>query len=310
LASGEPSTDDEQLTAKDGSVHLVTTTRTPLCDDTGRTSHLVISIQHIARLRGARDSQLSGAASRRPEERTSAARAAHEEQASKERLIILGQLSSSLAHQIRNPLCAISNALALLRRQVDVQKEAVAKQALGIAQEEVWVANRIISELLEYSRMQTANRTEVPVHDIVQGALASEEVPEGVEVVHEVGDHSVQVDENQVRNAVAKLIRNACEAMAGVGTLTFSSRTDGNYVKLVIGDTGSGVRPETVGLVFEPLITSKPLGMGLGLTTARALVVNQGGTLECESELGKGAQFTLRLPAVSSVGATNAPEQR
>jgi signal transduction histidine kinase len=79
---------------------------------------------------------------------------------------------------------------------------------------------------------------------------------------------------------------------------------------LTITDTGVGISPEEAALLFEPLVTNKPLGMGLGLTTARALVVNQGGTLEAEGERGKGARFKLRLPLASGLLSQAPPPSR
>ncbi len=226
----------------------------------------------------------------------------------KERLIVLGQLAGSLAHQLRNPLGAILNALAVLRRQLSGQSSPTTAQALDMAEEEVWVANRIIADLLAYSRIRPPTRRTVNVDELVENVLARETVPEGVSIDRRLGSERVEVDAGQVCDAIANVIRNACEAMDGHGTLTIASRRDDDCVELTIADTGVGISREEIALLFEPLITSKPLGMGLGLTTARALVANQGGTLECEGERGKGARFKLRLPAFAS--DTAGPGQR
>jgi signal transduction histidine kinase len=232
----------------------------------------------------------------------------------KERLIVLGQLAGSLAHQIRNPLGAISNAVAVLRRQLSGQTTPAMEQALDIAQEEVWVANRIIADLLAYSKIRPPAQRSIPVQELVDTVLARETVPEGVSIDERLGSERVFVDAGQVADAIANVIRNACEAMDGQGTLTIASRRDDESVELSIADTGVGISQEEIALLFEPLITSKPLGIGLGLTTARALVANQGGTLDCEGEPGKGARFMLRLPiadgeseAGESRGSTRAP---
>jgi signal transduction histidine kinase len=214
----------------------------------------------------------------------------------KERLIVLGQLAGSLAHQIRNPLGAISNAVAVLRRQLSGQTTPAMDQALDIAQEEVWVANRIIADLLAYSKIRPPAQRSIAVQELVDTVLCRETVPEGVSIDERLGNERVYVDPGQVADAIANVIRNACEAMDGQGTLTIASRRDDDSVELSIADTGVGISQEEIALLFEPLITSKPLGIGLGLTTARALVSNQGGTLDCEGEPGKGARFMLRLP--------------
>jgi signal transduction histidine kinase len=218
----------------------------------------------------------------------------------KERLIVLGQLAGSLAHQIRNPLCSISNAVAVLRRQLSGMTTAPMEEALRIAQEEVWVANRIIADLLAYARIRPPAPRNLSVQELVETVLVREAIPAGVHITQHLGDERVHVDPSQICDAIANIIRNACEAMDGAGTLTFASRRDEDGVELTIADTGVGISQEEIALLFEPLVTSKPLGIGLGLTTARALVVNQGGTLECEGEPGKGARFKLRLPAALS----------
>lgn len=218
----------------------------------------------------------------------------------KERLIVLGQLAGSLAHQIRNPLGAISNAVAVLRRQLANNPTPAVQHALDIAQEEVWAANRIIADLLAYSRIRPPVRTLIGVRELVEEALAREAVPAGVAVDQRLGKEQVHVDVGQVCDAIANVIRNACEAMNGHGTLTIASRLEGDSVELTLADTGVGISQEELTLLFEPLVTSKALGMGLGLTTARALVINQGGSLECEGERDKGARFKLRLPVATS----------
>jgi signal transduction histidine kinase len=223
----------------------------------------------------------------------------------KERLIVLGQLAGSLAHQIRNPLCAISNAVAVLRRQLSGQTTPAMEQALDIAQEEVWVADRIMADLLAYSKIRPPAQRSIAVQELVDTVLGRETVPEGVKIDERLGSERVYVDAGQVADAIANVIRNACEAMDGQGTLTIASRRDDESVELSIADTGVGISQEEIALLFEPLITSKPLGIGLGLTTARALVANQGGTLDCEGEPGKGARFMLRLPIADGESDAN-----
>ncbi len=214
----------------------------------------------------------------------------------KERLIVLGQLAGSLAHQINNPLCVISTALEVLRRQLTGPTTPAMEHALDMAREEVTVVKRIMADLVVYSRIRPPAQRSVSVQELVESVLVRETVPDGVNIDQRLGAERVYVDLGQVCDAIANVIRNACEAMDGQGTLTIASRRDDDSVELTIADTGVGISQEEIALLFEPLVTSKPLGIGLGLTTARALVANQGGTLECEGERGKGARFKLRLP--------------
>lgn len=225
----------------------------------------------------------------------------------KERLIVLGHLAGSLAHQIRNPLGAISNAVAVLRRQLASSATPPMSQALDIAQEEVWVANRIIADLLAYSRIRPPSPRYVTVRELIDTVLAREAVPAGVAIDSRLGSDQVCVDPGQVCDAIANVIKNACEAMEDCGTLTIATRSDDECVELSIADTGVGISREEIALLFEPLVTSKALGMGLGLTTARALIANQGGTLECEAEPAQGARFKLRLPRQTKTSTPPGP---
>lgn len=231
-------------------------------------------------------------------------RSIEEERLRSERLIVLGQLASGLAHQIRNPLGAISNALALLRRYMLAGSGPVVKQALDIAEEEVWSANRILTDLLDYSRIRTPELSPISIAGVVEAALEAEPLPERVTVEKLMGSELALADFRQCTDAVVKLVRNAAEAMHGEGVLTFASSYEQDFAALTITDTGVGVTEAATELLFEPLVSSKPLGIGLGLAAARALITNQGGTLRCEAVEG-GARFVARLPRAPEVERRN-----
>jgi C4-dicarboxylate-specific signal transduction histidine kinase len=94
---------------------------------------------------------------------------------------------------------------------------------------------------------------------------------------------------------VGNLARNALEAMPNGGTVRLSAQADGLDVVIAVEDSGPGLRRDVISRLFEPLVTSKPLGLGLGLTLARALVENQGGALRAGTSRGGGARFEVRL---------------
>ncbi|MEN9581184.1 MAG: hypothetical protein RJA70_4193 [Pseudomonadota bacterium] len=271
------------------------TTKLPLTDTTGRVTH-VICVVGQAGEHAASPQRIQEELERYAQERTRALRDVQDQLLRKERLMVLGQLAAGLAHQIRNPLGAISNGIALVKRQTSKLNNPIVDEALRIAGDEIWEANRIIGDLLEYARIRAAQRSHVELRHVVEGSLASEPIGPNLTVVNEVEDLSVYVDEAQLRVALCNLIRNAREAMPEGGTLTLSTLADGDAVELRVADTGPGVSKAHRHLVFEPLVTSKPLGIGLGLPTARALVGNQGGTLDCVENPPVGACFVIRLP--------------
>ncbi len=292
-----PVTAEHHFPVADGGQQRRPITKLPLADTTGSVTHVVCVVGQAGES-AASAQQLEEELERYAQERTRALRDVQDKLLRKERLMVLGQLAAGLAHQIRNPLGAIANALALARRQMPKDAAPMVGEALQIANDEIWEANRIIGDLLEYARIRPPTTARTPLRRVVQSALDSEPMPVEITTEIDVGDIDVQADEPQVRDALRNLIRNAREAMAEAkeGRLSMSAAIVGQHAELKIEDTGEGVPEEHRHLLFEPLVTSKPLGIGLGLPTARALIVNQGGTLECVESDSSGACFLMRLP--------------
>jgi signal transduction histidine kinase len=172
-------------------------------------------------------------------------------------------------------------------------------QALSIVHDEVARANHIVGELLDYARVREPERRRVPLVDLISGALKASEVPSSVSVSIDSSHADVLVDATQVEAALSNVIRNSVEAMHGKGEITFEIRTDGDLVILTVCDGGPGVPAEIEGRLFEPLVTTKSSGLGLGLITARTLVERQGGTLVYKARARPGACFEMSLPSVA-----------
>jgi PAS domain S-box-containing protein len=291
---------EEPITDAQGVLHRLATTKVPLRDGSGRITHLVGIIHDITALKAAEEALKASneVLEQRVAERTHALAAAQHELLRKERLAVLGQLTGGLAHQIRNPLGAITNALFLLKRQLGAQAEETAS-LVRIIEEECWTANRIITDLLDYARVREPQRVPTALGALVDSVLTSNPAPAHVQVElpRDGGSPALLVDPVQLGGALGNLVRNALEAMPGPGTLTVSLQHTGEAVEVAVSDTGGGISPQVLDRLFEPLVTTKQLGLGLGLTTARALVENQGGTLRCENQPGVGARFVIRLPA-------------
>ena len=295
----EVTVDEEPITDADGFVHVLSTTKVPLRGEDGEVTHLVGIIHDITRLKSVEDAlrRANEDLERRVDERTRALREAQDALLRKERLVVLGQLSGGLAHQIRTPLATIANGLAVLRRKLGASADPEVELVLGIVSEEIVDANRIITDLLDFARVRPPSCASVPVGALVDAALATVRAPPGVMVARDVDDALVvSVDERQTRDALANVMRNAVEAMGANGRLTITAVADGPHAVLAVADTGPGLDERAEAHLFEPLVTSKPLGLGLGLTTARALVENQGGELRCVASSAEGARFELRVP--------------
>jgi PAS domain S-box-containing protein len=289
---------EEPITDAAGRVHTLATTKVPLRAASGEVTHLVGIIHDMTRLKAAEDAlrEANQELERRVHERTSELELAQEELVRRERLAALGQLAGGLAHQIRNPLGAIATATYVLKRALGEDAAPSVTSAVAIILEETWRANRLISDLLDYARVRAPNQQPVSLRELLESVIVAHGVPHRIRISMHIPERPlVSVDEEQIRGAIDNLVRNAVEAMPSGGTLRFEARPEGPRMRLVVSDTGDGIAAEVRGKIFEPLITSKPLGRGLGLTTARALIENQGGTIVFES-VPTGACFVVMLP--------------
>lgn len=300
IASGQPRTmEGERITDTAGRQHLLSTIKVPLCAADGQVTHLVGIIHDITQLERAQRAlrEANEKLERRVAERTAALQEAQAELVRKERLAVLGQLAGGLAHQIRNPLGTIANAAYLLKRAAEVRSGSDLDRPIAILLEEVWRANRIIDALLDYGRARPANCRRTSVPNLVMQTLAYLNVPPSIALEQRLSETpSVLVDRQQVSEALGNLLQNALEAMPAGGKLTVGARRDGPSVVLSVADTGPGIPADLQDRVFQPLWTTKPLGLGLGLTTARRLVENQRGAVRFHSVPGQGTVFEVELP--------------
>ena len=222
----------------------------------------------------------------------------------RERRSVVDQLAGGVAHQIRNPLGAIANAAAVLGRCVDSDPNSDGRRALEIIQEEVRRANRIISELLNYTRVRDPAPSRYAVDELVEAALAVRPVPDGIDLLLELpAGLDVFADFDQMLTALAKIMTNAYEAMPNGGELAIRSAMTGNgsFVEIELLDTGPGIPEEEIHRIFDPLMTLKPHGVGLGLAIARSLAENQHGAVTAENRGDVGARFVLTVPLATRV---------
>lgn len=293
--------EEERITDAQGQAHVLATTKAALRNDAGVITHLVGIIHDITRRKSVEEA-LRGEnleLESRVAERTRDLRDAQQALLRRERLVVLGQLAGGLAHQIRHPLSVIQNAIAIVRRRVDVGRDEDLEHALFVMGEEVREADRIISDLIEFARVREASLERVDASALLDGVLAEIHVPDRIRLVRvgSAGD-DIWVDPRQTRGALGNLIRNAIEAIEGAGRIEIGIAPDPAGKLVWVADDGPGIAPQVVRHLFDPLVTSKPLGLGLGLCTARALIENQGGSLVfAPSE--KGARFEIRVPVAA-----------
>lgn len=215
----------------------------------------------------------------------------------KEKLAAMGQLSGGVAHEIRNPLGVIKNSVYYLK-MVSEQLDDDAKECIDDIDRGVEAANRIVSELLDFTRDPPIHPDVFLLERVLDSAIRSACVPGGVklEVSECQPDVSLTADEGQIARILTNLIRNAWQAMSGKGLLTINHSLTDTHVLIKVCDTGVGIPADDITNIFEPLFTTKAKGIGLGLAVSQRYAHRNGGRLTVESELGKGTSFCLSVP--------------
>ncbi|MBU2027159.1 MAG: ATP-binding protein [Proteobacteria bacterium] len=223
-----------------------------------------------------------------------------------ERLSSLGQLAAGVAHEIRNPLNAISMASQRLKREflpADQEKMTEFEAMTGVIRDEIRRLNGIIEEFLTFSKSRRLELHDCTVQEILQkivNLISAEAVTKGITLRTDWGSDPVVIpmDMDKLQQAFLNFIKNAMESISGEGTVTISVRkpVDGR-VSIRITDTGCGMTSEEVDRIFNPEYTTKEKGLGLGLPLAHEIIRGHGGEIRVLSLKESGTTFEVLLPA-------------
>ncbi len=217
----------------------------------------------------------------------------------------LGQLSSGVAHEIRNPLNFIALAVDHLDAVTSGKRsegETEKRQVIARIKEEIARLNELVTNFILYGRPPELHRATVRIPELVDGVLRMAEGRLRAQTIsfrtafRDAGE--VFADPDQLRRALVNLVGNAVDAMPNGGTLTVSAgaRDDGKY-SIVVEDTGDGISAEDREKIFEPYFTTKSSGLGLGLVLTKKIVDAHGGEILVESAHGKGTRIEVALPS-------------
>jgi signal transduction histidine kinase len=234
----------------------------------------------------------------RVQERARALEEKHQELLRAERLSSVGLLSSAIAHDLRNPLNTINLAVEWLRLRLANEPDEKVRARLGSIQRELQRAREIIQTLLDFARTGEPKRAPCSLNALVEQVIQVVQPPARVvvDLQLESGLAPFRLDQAQFSRVLENLMRNAIQAMPGDGVLRVATRVVDQRCLLSVSDTGAGIPPDLLDSVFDPLVTSKPTGTGLGLALCKRIVEAHGGRIWVESAPGEGAAFCIDLP--------------
>lgn len=221
--------------------------------------------------------------------------------AMKERLVSLGKLASGMAHEIRNPLNAMSISIQRLKREFvpEEGKKEEYYSFLDIVRGELLRVNKIVEEFLLSTKsgvpMERQNLHKV-VEEVVM-MLREKARGKGIEIVNECDEGiSIECQQERLKQVFYNLITNSIEAMGSGGTIRISNESQNANLRVLVRDTGQGIRKGDLLRIFEYYYTTKDKGMGLGLPISYMIVKDHGGDIQVMSEEGKGTTFIITLP--------------
>ncbi len=236
----------------------------------------------------------------------------YEEQASKnQRLLELGRLVAGVAHEIRNPLTSIQGYVQYWAGRPG---KPPSPDSIHLVLSETQRLNNLVERLLCFARPATANRTRLDIEDLITEVVAfvtPECTQRNIDIKREASGTArpIEADSEQIRQVILNLIMNAVQAMPTGGVLTVSTCYRRNEMELRVADTGCGIPPQHERDIFSPFFSTKRNGVGLGLAISREIAHAHGGSIDYESEPGKGTTFSVSLPYAHGNRSHDGPDE-
>jgi signal transduction histidine kinase len=241
---------------------------------------------------------------RRVEERTRELHAAQDELLKSERLSTLGQLTATVAHELRNPLSAIRNTTYYAIREAAGSDRVQFERPLARIDRSIVRCENLVSDLLDFTRPKEPNKKPLKLDTWLDEVLDDQKMPEGISLERRLAAPTVlaAIDADQFRRVVINLIENAAQAISGNDGRIREQRITvatnaADSIEIIVEDTGPGIPADILPKVFDPLFSTKSFGTGLGLPTVKQIVEQHDGTISISSEPGRGARVRICLPA-------------
>ena len=234
-------------------------------------------------------------------ERTEQLDLAQAELVQKERLAVLGQLTATVSHEIRNPLGTIANSLYLLKESLQGAEHANLAKPLLLAERNVERCDTIISDLLDFSRQRRIEKIPILIDDWMTDFLEEMDTLKDVQMEKDLSTNSVvPVDPERLRRALVNVITNAVQALDEVDKpdkkLLVRTRLVDETCEIIVQDNGPGMSQDVIKRIYEPMFSTKNFGVGLGVPIIKNIIEGHCGGVEYTSEVGEGTTVIMRLP--------------
>lgn len=211
------------------------------------------------------------------------------------RLLTIGELSARIAHDLRNPLAVVKNAVDLIKiRNPDMDQRT--RELLRTLDRAVIRITHQVDDVLDFVMPKSLHLRSIRLSQILHDSL--ERIPKlnTIKINLPENDLEIHCDAEKMEIVFVNLITNAMQAMNNKGQIDIRTREESGYTIIEIEDTGPGIPKELIPKIFEPLFTTRQIGTGLGLPSCKSIIEKHGGKIEVESILGKYTKFTIKIP--------------
>jgi PAS domain S-box-containing protein len=291
------------LIAKDGTRIPIDDSGAPIEDDKGNIIGVVLIFRDVSEKRKTQKAlkEYSERLEEMVETRTKELKGAQDELVRKERLAALGQLTATVAHEIRNPLGTVQTSVFSIGDAIERKEMKRVDRALSLARRNIRRCDGIITELLDFTRQKELKPATIDIDVWLEDLLNEQKIPVGIECRRAINAGIlVPFDPEYLRRAVINVVANAVQALEEKESpgkeMKVKTAVAGNRLEIRVVDTGPGISDEIREKIFEPLFSTKSFGVGLGLAIVEDIMAVHGGGIEIESEPGKGTTVVLWLP--------------
>lgn len=210
-----------------------------------------------------------------------------------DKLVHIGELTSRITHDMRNPLTVIINYSMMVRKNSRSKLDKKSLDQLQTIEEEARKMHHQIEDVLNYVKLPPLKLESHSLHDILKKIIERAPISDDVEIHIPKNNPRIVCDIDKLEIVFVNLITNAIEAMNGPGTINITATVEPEEVVIQIEDSGPGISDENLGRIFEPLFTTKEDGTGLGLASCKNIIERHNGTITVKN---KPTRFIIRLP--------------
>jgi len=283
---------------KDGTRIYATIAASQIADDNGEYSGTLALVADIT-IRKVMENKLEEYSKNLEnivEQKTNQLKEAQIQLVKSERLAAIGELAGMVGHDLRNPLTGIKNAAYYLQKK-EMCQALRSKEMLDIIDKCVNHSNKIINDLLEYSREMNLDKESNSLGELFSNAFSMIKVPDSIKIrsIYD-SEYILKADSEKIQRVFINIIKNSIDAMPEGGEISISSKLANDFLELSFSDNGIGIPDDVLPKLFMPLFTTKAQGMGFGLAICKRIVDAHGGKITVETGKRKGTTFKITLP--------------